>query len=84
MYGITEFLGIINQPQSSILAIGSIQKVPLVEDNNIIIGNKVISTLSVDHRVLDGAVAARMLKDFNDIIENPFEIWLESNDLEGI
>ena len=42
------------------------------------------STLSVDHRAVDGAVAAKLLKDFNDIIENPFEIWMDSNDLEII
>ena len=42
------------------------------------------STLSVDHRVLDGAVAAKLLKDFNDIIENPFELWLHSEDMEII
>ena len=34
------------------------------------------STISADHRALDGAVAAKLLKDFNDIIENPFQIWL--------
>ena len=42
------------------------------------------STLSADHRVLDGAVAAKLLKDFNDIIENPFEVWLQSEDMEII
>ena len=40
------------------------------------------STLSADHRVLDGAVAANFLKTFNDIIENPFQIWLESKDMK--
>ena len=80
MYGISEFSAIINPPQASILAIGSIQKVPIIKNNKIIIGNQVKSTLSADHRVLDGAVAAKLLKDFNDIVENPFDIWLESND----
>ena len=72
MFGITEFSAIINNfPQSSILAIGSIIEKPIVE-KNVIIGQTLKSTLSVDHRVLDGAVAAKLLKDFNDIIENPF------------
>ena len=42
------------------------------------------STLSADHRVLDGAVAAKLLNDFNDIIENPFDLWLQSKDMEVI
>jgi len=82
MYGITEFSAIINPPQSLILAVGAIQKTPIVESGIIVIGHTLKTTLSADHRVLDGAVAAKLLKEFNDIIENPFEIWLQSNDLE--
>ena len=84
MFGITEFSAIINNFQSSILAVGSIQEKPIVENGKIKVGNILKSTLSVDHRVLDGAVAAKLLKDFSDILENPFSIWLESNDLEII
>ena len=84
MFGITEFSAIINSPQSSILAIGSIIEKPIVQEKNVIIGHTLKSTLSADHRVLDGVVAAKLLKDFNDIIENPFEIWLKSNDMEVI
>jgi pyruvate dehydrogenase E2 component (dihydrolipoamide acetyltransferase) len=82
MYGVTEFSAIINPPQSSILAVGTIQRVPRVVDEKIIPVNILISTLSADHRVLDGASAAQLLKKFNDIIENPFEIWLQSKDME--
>ena len=39
------------------------------------------STLSVDHRVVDGAVAAKMLSDFGKILENPFDLWLQSRDI---
>ena len=84
MYGINEFAAIINPPQSSILAVGSIQKLPRIEDKEIKIVNILKSTLSADHRVLDGAVAAKLLKDFNDIIENPFDLWLQSKDMELI
>ena len=84
MFGITEFSAIINSPQSSILAIGSIIEKPIVQEKNVIIGHTLKSTLSADHRVLDGAVAAKLLKDFKYIIENPFEIWLKSNDMEVI
>tara|TARA_Y100001970_G_scaffold285175_1_gene404184 strand:+ start:566 stop:1789 length:1224 start_codon:yes stop_codon:yes gene_type:complete len=82
MYGIKEFSAIINSPQSSILAIGAIQKVPKEKNNELKFVNLLTSTLSADHRILDGAVAAKLLKDFNDIIENPFQLWLQSNDME--
>ena len=84
MFGIREFGAIINLPQSSILAVGTIQKVPSVVEDKIVPVNILNSTLSADHRVLDGAVAAKLLKDFNDIIENPFEVWLQSEDMEII
>ena len=84
MYGINEFAAIINPPQSSILAVGSIQKLPRIEDKEIKIVNILKSTLSADHRVLDGVVAAKLLKDFHDIIENPFDLWLQSKDMELI
>ena len=84
MFGITEFSAIINPPQSSILAVGAIRKVPSVENEAVVITNKLKSTLSADHRVLDGAVAAKLLKDFNDIIEDPFNLWLMSNDMKII
>ena len=84
MYGINEFAAIINPPESSILAVGAIQEVPKVLNNEVKIINVIRSTLSADHRVIDGAVAAKLLKDFNDIIENPFDLWLQSQDLEII
>ncbi len=84
MFGISEFAAIISPPQSSILAIGKIIKKPVVVDDEVVVGNTLKSTLSADHRVLDGAVAGKLLKDFNDIIEDPFEIWIQSSDMEVI
>ena len=84
MFGISEFAAIISPPQSSILAVGKIIKKPVVVDNEVTIGNTLKSTLSADHRVLDGAVAGKLLRDFNDIIEDPFEIWIKSSDMEVI
>ena len=84
MFGITEFSAIINPPQSSILAVGSIVQKPIIYENKVVAGHTLTSTLSADHRVLDGAIAGKFLKDFNDIIENPFEIWIESDDMEII
>ncbi len=84
MFGITEFKAIINPPQSSIIAIGGIVEKPIVNNGNIEIGHTMKSTISADHRALDGAVAAKLLKDLNDILEDPFQIWLNSNDMEVI
>ena len=84
MFGISEFAAIISPPQASILAVGKIIQKPVVVNENIEIGHTLKSTLSADHRVLDGAVAGKLLKDFNDIIEDPFQIWMQSNDMEII
>ena len=84
MLGISEFSAIINPPQSCILAVGAIKRKPGVVDEEIKIVNLIKSTLSADHRVLDGAIAGKLLKDFSDIIENPYDLWLKSNDMEII
>ena len=84
MFGISEFAAIINPPQASILAVGKIIKKPIILNDSVKVGHTLKSTLSADHRVLDGAVAGKLLKDFNDIIEDPFEIWMNSNDMEVI
>jgi len=84
MFGISEFAAIISPPQASILAVGKIIQKPVVVNESIEIGYTLKSTLSADHRVLDGAVAGKLLKDFNDIIEDPFQIWMQSNDMEII
>ena len=84
MFGIDEFSAIINPPSSCILAVGSIKNTFELINNKIQEINILKSTLSADHRSLDGAIAAKLLKDFNDIIENPLELWLQSNDMEII
>jgi len=84
MFGIEEFQAIINPPQSCIIAVGSIIEKPVVNAGKIQIGHTMKSTISADHRSLDGAVAAKLLKDFSDILEDPFQIWLNSLDMEVI
>jgi len=84
MFGISEFSAIINPPQSSILAVGAIKKMPFIVDEEVKVANILKSTLSADHRILDGAVAGKLLKDFHDIVENPFSLWLMTNDMEVI
>ena len=71
MYGIKNFTAIINPPQSAILAVGSGQKIPIVNDDKIVICNVMNVTLSCDHRAIDGAVGAKFLQVFKKIIENP-------------
>ncbi len=84
MFGITEFQAIINPPQSSIIAVGSIVQKPVINKGTIEVGHTMKSTISADHRSLDGAVASKLLKDFSDILEDPFQIWLNSLDMEVI
>jgi len=71
MYGVTEFSAIINPPQSAILAVGLARQQPVVVDGAIEVGSVMTVTLSADHRVLDGALAAQWLAAFVRHIENP-------------
>jgi len=69
--GIDEFTAIINPPGSAILAVGAVRKEPVVEDDNIVIRQRMRVTLSCDHRVIDGAVGAAFLRELADTLENP-------------
>ena len=71
MYGVTEFSAIINPPQSAILAVGRATPQPVVVEDRIEVGQVMTVTLSADHRVLDGALAAQWLAAFVRLIENP-------------
>lgn len=71
MYGIESFQAIINPPQASILAVGASSEKPIMENGSITVGQVMSCTLSVDHRILDGAVAARFLRAIQEFIENP-------------
>jgi pyruvate dehydrogenase E2 component (dihydrolipoamide acetyltransferase) len=71
MYGVTEFSAIINPPQSAILAVGLARPQPIVVDGAIEVGTIMTVTLSADHRVLDGALAAQWLAAFVTYVENP-------------
>jgi pyruvate dehydrogenase E2 component (dihydrolipoamide acetyltransferase) len=71
MMGIVEFSAVINPPEGAILAIGSVEEKPVVEDGQITIGYRCRMTLSCDHRVVDGATGARFLQTLQQILENP-------------
>ncbi|KAF2956991.1 dihydrolipoamide acetyltransferase family protein [Marinitoga sp. 38H-ov] len=70
-FGIDEFTAIINPPGSAILAVGMIKETPVVENGEIVIKPIIKMTLSSDHRVIDGALAAAFMKDLKDTFENP-------------
>ena len=74
MFGIDEFMAIINPPQSMILAVGVIRDAAVVKDGKIALGKRMKMTLSVDHRALDGAMAANFLDSLKKILENPDEL----------
>ncbi len=73
MFGIKSFTAIINPPQTGILAVGSTVRTPVVVDekDTIEVRPMMSMTLSVDHRVVDGAVGAQFLTDLVRVIENP-------------
>lgn len=72
MYGTKEFSAILNPPQSAILAVGAAKQEAVVTDGQITIANVIHFTLSVDHRAIDGALAAQWLAAFSARIEDPF------------
>lgn len=76
MFGIQHFGAIINPPQGCILAVGTAEQKPIVQDGQITIGNMMNCTLSVDHRVVDGAVGAAFLAAFKDLISKPVALVL--------
>ncbi|MFF1647954.1 2-oxo acid dehydrogenase subunit E2 [Streptomyces sp. NPDC058240] len=74
MYGVEEFAAIINPPQAAILAIGAARDEAVVRDGAVIAAKVLGVVLSVDHRPVDGAVAARWLAAFTEAVENPVRL----------
>jgi len=71
MFDVDHFVAIINPPEAAILAVGSVREVPLLEDGALVAGKRMRVTLSADHRVTDGAEAARWLQQFKRYFEQP-------------
>ncbi|MGH9106158.1 MAG: dihydrolipoamide acetyltransferase family protein, partial [Acidimicrobiales bacterium] len=74
MYGIDHFTAIINPPQAAILAVGAARTEPVVRDGEVVVGTTMKATLSIDHRVLDGATAAIFLADLSNMLQNPLRM----------
>jgi pyruvate dehydrogenase E2 component (dihydrolipoamide acetyltransferase) len=71
MFDVEHFIAIINPPEAAILALGSVRELPVVKDGTVAPGLRMKATLSVDHRVSDGAEAARFLQAVARTIEQP-------------
>lgn len=74
MYGTKRFSAILNPPQSAIIAVGAAYRKPLIVDDQIEIGTVIECTFSIDHRAIDGAVAAQLSAAFQRRIESPLSI----------
>ena len=71
MFGIKDFVAVINPPQSSIIAVGMGEKRAVVKNGEIVVGNVMSVTISCDHRAMDGAKGAELIAAFKQLIENP-------------
>lgn len=76
-YDVEDFVAIINPPEAAILAVGTAKKVPVVlEDGTLGIGQRMRLTISVDHRISDGAEGALFLQKLKELLENPMRLLL--------
>jgi pyruvate dehydrogenase E2 component (dihydrolipoamide acetyltransferase) len=76
MYGVSEFAAVINPPQAAILAVAAGQQRPVVKDGQVTVATMMTCTLSVDHRVVDGALGAEWLAAFKSVVEDPLSLML--------
>lgn len=76
MFSVEEFIAIINPPEAAILAVGSAKQVAVVKDGDIVPGWRMKATISVDHRVSDGAEAARFMQSLAKYLEEPLRLML--------
>jgi pyruvate dehydrogenase E2 component (dihydrolipoamide acetyltransferase) len=76
MFDVEHFIAIISPPQAAVLAIGSVRQVPVVKDGQLAVGTRMKATLSADHRVTDGAEAARFMQAFKAALEQPMRLML--------
>ncbi len=76
MYPVENFVAIINPPQAAIVAVGAVREMAVVRDGQLAIGQIMKATISVDHRVADGAVAAQYMQALKKILEHPMLILI--------
>jgi pyruvate dehydrogenase E2 component (dihydrolipoamide acetyltransferase) len=76
MYGVSDFTAIINPPESAILSVGAVRRIPIADGEKIRVGSVMRVTLGADHRVIDGALAAEYLARVQRLLENPASLLL--------
>ncbi len=75
-FDVDSFVAIIHPPQSAVLATGTVKKQPVVRDDQVVVAQMMTATLSVDHRVADGAQGAQFLREIKQLLENPVGLLL--------
>jgi pyruvate dehydrogenase E2 component (dihydrolipoamide acetyltransferase) len=76
MYPVSDFAAVINPPQAAILAVGTIRETPVVRDGRVVPGRLMHVTASCDHRIIDGVLAGRFLRELKGLLENPLALVL--------
>ncbi|MFN2234919.1 MAG: 2-oxo acid dehydrogenase subunit E2, partial [Anaerolineales bacterium] len=76
MYDVEEFIAIINPPEAAILAIGSGKQTPVVVNGELEVGWRMKATISVDHRISDGAEAAQFMQALASYLEEPLRLMM--------
>ena len=74
MFPVSQFAAVVNPPQAAILAVGTVRDVPVVRDGRIVPGKQMTVTLSCDHRIVDGALAGRFLRELVPRLEQPLAL----------
>lgn len=77
MYDVFEFVAIINPPEAAILALGAAMPQAVVKNGQVVAGNRMRATLSVDHRVSDGAEGAKYMQALAQYLENPISLFMQ-------
>jgi pyruvate dehydrogenase E2 component (dihydrolipoamide acetyltransferase) len=76
MFDIDEFTAVINPPEAGILAVGAMVAKPVVVDGQVVVRRRLRTTMSCDHRVIDGATGAAFLRTLKQMLENPLAMLL--------
>jgi len=76
MFGVEHFTAIINPPEAAILAIGAVRKVPIFESGDVVQGLRMNATISIDHRISDGAEAAQFMQSLAKYLEEPLRLMV--------
>jgi pyruvate dehydrogenase E2 component (dihydrolipoamide acetyltransferase) len=71
MFGVEQFVAVLNPPQAAILAVGAIEDRPVARDGALVVRPMITLTLTCDHRTIDGATAADFLRTVKEFLEEP-------------